>query len=173
MRLAYLFIISLLFGQGALAQEWEASGPHSRVMRHQDGSKTVYRRTPGQKRLVKKNIGIDGKVRTVTYYYMDDHGNPRSCKIYDSSDHLLFKVMYAYEISTGRLMAERMFHADKVDPKSGQPLLASETRYTYDAQGTRSQPITYSFQAGETAEEVFGWGQATFPEKTFEDQKFD
>lgn len=168
-----LTIIFTLLCLPAMSQigTWEAQGPNARVMRHQDGSRTVYRRTPGDKILVKKNVGINGKVRLVTKYFMDNYGNPRSCKIYDSSDTLIYKVAYAYEISTGRLMAERMFHAEKKDPKSGNPILVSETRYTYDAQGNRSKPITYTFIKGKTAEEVFGNRNSTFPEKAFEDQK--
>lgn len=177
--MAKLFIILLTFtlastGYAQAPEGWEAQGPNVRVMRHQDGSRTLYRRTPGKKTLVKKNVGTDGKVRTVTQYHMDDYGNPRACKIYDSSNKLLFKVSYAYEISTGRLVAERMLYADKVQTKTGQPLVASETRYTYDAQGNRSKPITITFMKGKTAEELFGNGkvQSTFPEKTFDDQKF-
>lgn len=173
LRLLLLSLI-LLPALAQLPGGWEAKGPNARMMRHQDGSSTVYRRTPGQKTLVKKNIGSDGKVRIVTHYYIDDYGNPRACKIYNASDKLLYKVSYAYEISTGRLVGERMFHAGKKDPKSGAPLVASETRYTYDAQGNRSKPITFTFVKGKTAEELFGKKptQSTFPEKTFEDQKF-
>lgn len=170
-----LFLLILPLSLSAqVPGEWEAQGANVRVMRHQDGSRTVYRRTPGQKTLVKKNVGTNGKIRTVTHYHMDEKGNPRACKIYDSANKLLYKVKYAYQISTGRLVAERMLHGSKLDPKTGQPLVASETRYTYDAHGNRSKPITYTFVKGKTAEELFGRqsSQSTFPEKTFEDQKF-
>lgn len=173
-----LTILSLLImSPHALAQlpeGWEKVGHNVRVMKHQDGSRTFYRRAPEQSTLVKKTTGPNGSIRSVTHYYIDDNGNPRSCKIFDSRNKLLFKVSYAYQISTGRLLAERMYYADKKDAK-GNPYLASETRYSYDAQGNRSKPITVTFAKGKTAEEIFGIGtasQSTYPEKTFEDQKF-
>jgi len=152
------------------AQDWEALGPNSRVMRHEDGSKTYYRRTTGQNRLVKKNVGVDGRVRLITHYFIREDGNPTGCKIYDSQNALLFKVSYAYNISTGRLMAERMFSARKLDPKTGKPMCVSETRYTYDAQGNRSQPRVFTFVKGKMAEEMFGPSRTTLPDKVFEDQ---
>jgi len=151
------------------AQDWEVLGPNSRVMKHRDGSKTYYRRTAGQKVLVKKNVSADGKVRLVTHYYMDDLGNPRSCKIYNGSNKLLYKVSYGYQISTGRLMKERMFFADKKDPKTGKSLVASETRYTYDSQGNRSKPMVFTFVEGRSAETLFG-RKTTLPDKVFKDQ---
>ena len=169
----FLFFLLLISASAQLPSGWEAQGPNVRVMKHYDGSRTMYRRTPGKKILVKKKVDPAGKIQIITHYYMDDHGNPRSCKIYNAKNTLLFKVSYAYEISTGRLVGERMFHANKKDPKTGQPLIASETRYTYDAQGNRSKPVTFTFVKGKTAEEVFGGNarkqQSTFPERAFEE----
>jgi len=161
--------IFLAFTSIGLAQDWEMLGPNSRVLRHDDGSRTYYRRTAGQKVLVKKNVGPNGNVRLVTHYYMDKLGNPRSCKIYDSNNKLLFKVSYGYQISTGRLLMEAMYFADRKDPKTGSDMIASETRYTYDAQGNRSKPITFTYVEGKTAEEIFG-RKTTLPDKVFEDQ---
>lgn len=162
---------SMLFCLAGLlhAQDWESTGPNSRVMKHQDGSRTYYRRTAGQKVLVKKNVGPAGDVRLVTHYYMDDLGNPRSCKIFDAKNKLLYKVSYGYQISTGRLMKERMLFADKTDPKTGQPMVASETRYTYDSQGNRSKPLVFTFVEGKTAESLFG-KKSTLPDKVFDEQ---
>ena len=170
----FRFILSALtvlcfFPSVAQAQDWEILGPNSRVMKHQDGSRTYYKRTAGQKVIVKKNVGVDGNVRLVTHYHMDDLGNPRACKIYDNNNKLLFKVSYGYEIATGRLMREMMFHADRKDLNTGSLLVASETRYTYDSQGNRSKPLVFTFAKGKTAEELFG-KKSTLPEKVFEDQ---
>ncbi len=171
MRLFSLFLtLVLLVPTYVMAQDWEFLGPNSRVMKHQDGSRTYYKRSMGKdKTLVKKNVGADGNVRLITHYYMDDLGNPRSCKIYNAGNKLLFKVSYGYQASTGRLMKERMFFADKVDSKSGQPLIASETRYTYDAQGNRSKPMVFTFVKGQTAETLFG-KKTTLPDKVFKEQ---
>lgn len=153
------------------SQNWEAGDvPNSRVLRHDDGSRTVYFRAKGNKKLlVKKNVGPGGEVRLVTRYFMDDHGNPRACKIYDSQNKLLFKVSYGYAVATGRLMKERMLFADKKDSK-GNHIIASETRYTYDAQGNRSKPIVFTFVKGQTAEDLFG-KKSTLPDKVYDDQR--
>jgi len=165
----FILILPLLIALPTLlfAQEWESDGPNSRILRHDDGSRTIYKRAPGQKILIKKNINPQGNVRLITRYHMDDHGNPRSCKIYDPTGKELFKVSYAYQISTGRLMKERMFFSDKA-AANGQPIIASETRYTYDAQGNRSKPEVFTFVKGRTAEELFG-KKSTLPDKVFDE----
>jgi len=169
MKVFYLILSLALLPLDLLAQEWEFVGPNSRVMRHQDGSRTYYKRNSVDKMLVKKNVGTDGRVRLITHYYMDDFGNPRACHIFNSANKMLFKAKNGYQPSTGRLMEEQMLFADRVDPKTGQPLIASRTRYTYDAQGNRSKPMIFTFVEGQTAESLYG-KKTTLPDKVFDDQ---
>ena len=127
-----------------------------RVMRHHDGSQTVYRQNLGDRTLVKKKIGANGTLQLSSHYHLDDAGTPRSGKIYDAKGTLLYKISFAFSVQTDRLVAERMFDAHRIDPNTGRPLLVSETRYTYDDHGKRSQPVTRTFIAGKTAEQHFG-----------------
>ena len=127
-----------------------------RVMRHHDGSQTVSRHYPGNRELVKKKISANGTLQLSSHYALDAEGIPRSGKVYDGQGALLYKISFAFSRKTGRLVAERMFDAVLKDPKTGQPLLVSETRYTYDAHGRRSKPVTRTFVKGATAEQHFG-----------------
>lgn len=163
--------IVTLSGFSAPAGTWEKQGPNVRVMRHQDNSKTVFRRTPGSQSLVKKNVGVDGKVRYSTHYRMDKHGNPRSCKIYNASKLTLFYVTYGYDRFTGRLVGERMFDPNLKDPKTGKDSLVMVMYYKYDAQGKQQPPVRYVFQKGQTIEEYLGGQKSSYEENPFEEER--
>ena len=141
------------------ANELEAvDGPNVRVMRHEDGSRTLFTRTPDNRSLTKKKLNANGVLVMMTNYRMDSNSNPVSCKIYDGSNNLLFKVSYGYRKSDGQLVEERMFDArnKRVDPNTGIEMPIQRVCYVYDAQGNRSAPIVYNLLPGKTFEEVFG-----------------
>ena len=141
------------------ANELEAvDGPNVRVMRHEDGSRTLFTRTPDNRSLTKKKLNANGVLVMMTNYRMDSNSNPVSCKIYDGSNNLLFKVSYGYRKSDGQLVEERMFDArnKRVDPNTGTEMPIQRVCYVYDAQGNRSAPIVYNLLPGKTFEEVFG-----------------
>ena len=133
-------------------------GPNVRVMRHEDGSRTLFTRTPDNRSLTKKKLNANGVLVMMTNYRMDSNSNPVSCKIYDGANNLLFKVSYGYRKSDGQLVEERMFDArnKRVDPNSGIEMPVQRVCYVYDAQGNRSAPIVYNLLPGKTFEEVFG-----------------
>jgi hypothetical protein len=141
------------------ANELEAvDGPNVRVMRHEDGSRTLFTRTPDNRSLTKKKLNANGVLVMMTNYRMDSNSNPVSCKIYDGLNNLLFKVSYGYRKSDGQLVEERMFDArnKRVDPNTGTEMPIQRVCYVYDAQGNRSAPIVYNLLPGKTFEEVFG-----------------
>lgn len=141
------------------ANELEAvDGPNVRVMRHEDGSRTLFTRTPDNRSLTKKKMNANGVLVMLTNYRMDSNSNPVSCKIYDGTNNLLFKVSYGYRKSDGQLVEERMFDArnKRVDPNTGNEMPVQRVCYVYDAQGNRSAPIVYNLLPGKTFEEVFG-----------------
>jgi len=70
----------------------DANGPNVRVMRHEDGSRTVFTRTPDDRTLTKKKFSASGVLNMLTIYRMDPNGNPVGCKIYDGQSELLYKV---------------------------------------------------------------------------------
>jgi len=133
-------------------------GPNVRVMRHDDGSRTLFTRTPDNRSLTKKKFNANGVLVMMTNYRMDSNRNPKSCKIYDGANNLLYKVSYGYRKSDGQLVEERMFDArtKRQDPNTGVEMPVQRVCYVYDAQGNRSAPIVYNLLPGKTFEEVFG-----------------
>lgn len=133
-------------------------GPNVRVMRHDDGSRTLFTRTPDNRSLTKKKFNANGVLVMMTNYRMDSNRNPVSCKIYDGANNLLYKVSYGYRKSDGQLVEERMFDArtKRQDPNTGVEMPVQRVCYVYDAQGNRSAPIVYNLLPGKTFEEVFG-----------------
>jgi hypothetical protein len=133
-------------------------GPNVRVMRHDDGSRTLFTRTPDNRSLTKKKFNANGVLVMMTNYRMYSNRNPASCKIYDGANNLLYKVSYGYRKSDGQLVEERMFDArtKRQDPNTGVEMPVQRVCYVYDAQGNRSAPIVYNLLPGKTFEEVFG-----------------
>lgn len=133
-------------------------GPNVRVMRHDDGSRTLFTRAPDNRSLTKKKFNANGVLVMMTNYRMDSNSNPVSCKIYDGANNLLYKVSYGYRKSDGQLVEERMFDArtKRQDPNTGVEMPVQRVCYVYDAQGNRSAPIVYNLLPGKTFEEVFG-----------------
>lgn len=151
----------MLFGCGAALADkgFDAvDGPNVRVMRHDDGSRTVFTRSPDHRTLTKRTFTGNGALFLITIYRMDAHGNPMSCKIYDGQKNEMFKSSYGYRKSDGRLEEERMFDSRvrRVDPQTGNEMPVRRFIYTYDALGNRGAPISITLTPGKTAEEVYG-----------------
>ena len=145
-------------------EKWEKTGPNVRVKRHQDGSRTVFRRSPDDRTLVKRTWGSNGVVKMIAVYRLNSGGDPLACKIYDGREALLYTVSYGSSKSRGLLQAERMFdaRAQRINPSTGQETPIRVMYYNYDAQGNPTAPEVYTFKEGKRAEEVFG-AQGTFP----------
>ena len=133
-------------------------GPNVRVMRHDDGSRTVFTRSPDNRTLTKRTFTTNGALFLVTIYRMDEHGNPTGCKIYDGKKNEMYKTSYGYRKSDGMLVEERMYDSrtKRIDPNTGNEMPVRRFFYTYDALGNRSVPISMTLIPGKTAEEVYG-----------------
>jgi len=144
--------------QGQCNELEAVDGPNVRVMRHEDGSRTLFTRTPDNRSLTKKKFNANGVLVMMTNYRMDSNSNPVSCKIYDGANNLLYKVSYGYRKSDGQLVEERMFDArtKRLHPNTSVEMPVQRVCYVYDAQGNRSAPIVYNLLPGKTFEEVFG-----------------
>lgn len=154
-------------------EKWESDGPNVRIKRHQDGSRTVFQRSPDDRTLVKRTFGSNGALKKVAVYRVNAQGNPLACKIFDGRKSLLYKVAYAYHRTSGRLEAERMYDARAVrtDPKTGQEAPIRVMYYNYDARGNSTAPEVYTFNEGVRAGDVFG-NQGTFPhENPFKEER--
>ncbi len=150
----------------------EAEGPYVRVMRNQDGSSTVFRRSPDNRTLTKKTLTAQGTVQSITVYRMDPEGNPRSCKIYDGQNQELFKVSYGYDKQYGRLVEERMFDSrvKRIDPNTGNEMPVRRFLYTYDAQGNRSRPVSIVLTPGKKADDVYHVAPSALDRNPFDDK---
>jgi hypothetical protein len=157
---------------GAVDKEFDAiDGPNVRVMRHEDGARTLFTRTPDNRTLTKKKFSADGALVMITEYRMDAHSNPIGCKIYDGGKNQLFKVSYGYRKADGQLVEERMYDArvERKDPNTGKEMPVQRICYIYDAKGNRSAPIVYNLLPGKTFEEVFGIKSSALDHNPFGD----
>ncbi len=151
-------ILGLLLANAQEVGLDEVDGPNVRVMRHDDGSKTIFVRSPDSRTLTKRTRNVKGLITMVTIYRMDKHANPTGCKIYDGDGNELYKFSYGYDKKTGRLAEERMFDSrvKRIDPKTGDEMPVRRFLYSYDALGNRSAPIAITLIPGLDAEDVFG-----------------
>ena len=149
------FVISL----PCRANEFEGiDGPYVRYMRLEDGSRSVFIRSPDNRTLTKKRFSANGVLTMLTTYKMDANGNPLSCKIRDGQNQELFKVSYGYHKVTGLLVEELMFDSrvKRINKDTGKEMPVQKVAYLYDAEGNRSAPINFNLLPGKTFEQVFG-----------------
>lgn len=147
----------------------QVDGPNVRVMRHEDGSRTMFLRSPDNRTMTKKTFTANGALTLLTVYRMDSNGNPLGCKIMDGNKNELFKVSYGYRKSDGMLVEERMFDARvrRLNPENGAELPVQRVIYLYDAQGKRSAPIALNLLPGKTFEEVYGSPGSAYEKNPF------
>lgn len=169
-----LLAVALLASVANAANEYEGvDGPNVRFMRQEDGSRSVFIRSPDNKTLTKKTFSANGVRTMVTTYRMDASGNPVGCKIKDGLDQELFKVSYGYDKNTGLLVSELMFDSrvKRMSPNTGKEMPVQRVVYLYDAEGKRSAPIVYNLLPGKTFEEVFGVKSSALDVNPFKDGK--
>ena len=108
----------------------------SRVVRHPDGSRSVYKRQRGEPGMRCATYTASGRLAAINDYRAGKHGQLVGCHIYNHERRLIYKVAYGYD-SAARLIEERMFsHPD------GK--LVQRVIYTYDAGGNRNKPLIIS-----------------------------
>lgn len=166
--IAVLFLLML----PCSASEFEGvDGPNVRYMRHEDGSRSVFIRSPDNKTLTKKTFSPNGVLTMLTTYKMDANQNPLGCKIRDGLGTELFKVSYGYHRVTGLLVEELMFDSrvKRINPENGKEMPVQLVKYIYDAEGKRSAPIVYNLLPGKTFEQVFGVKSSALETNPFKD----
>lgn len=144
MKILPALLAAILLSQGvALSQDngiIDQSGRHVRVIRNDDGSQSLYEKTPGQKGMRRLTYDQTGTLKSIIVYLTGKWDQLTSCKVYDGDKNELYKVAYGYD-EGARLMEEQMFDSKKIDPATGKNLLVRRFIYTYDEQGNRSKPI--------------------------------
>lgn len=164
-------VLALVFATASAGMAAEkgidaVDGPNVRVMRQDDGSKTVFERSPDNKTLTTRNLSPRGDLQLRTVYRMDANTNPISCKIYDGLNTELYKVSYGYRRSDGQLVAEQMFDSrvKRLDPQNpNKEMPVRYLVYTYDSNGKRSAPIAYTSVKGAMADDIYGSNRKIAP----------
>lgn len=158
----------------ARASEFEGvDGPNVRYMKHEDGSRSVFIRSPDNKTLTKKTFSPNGVLTMLTTYKMDANQNPLGCKIRDGLGTEMFKVSYGYHRVTGLLVEELMFDSrvKRVSPENpDREMPVQRIVYIYDAEGKRSPPIIFNLLPGKTFEEVFGVKSSALDSNPFKEE---
>lgn len=107
-----------------------------RVTRHPDGARAIYKRQAGEPGMYCVTYSPRG-LRVATNHYIEGkYGQLVGCRIYDSSNKIIYKVSYGYD-RNARLIEERMY----TNPEG---LLVQRVIYKYDVDGNRSKPIIVS-----------------------------
>lgn len=112
----------------------------SRVVRHPDGSRSVYIRQKGVSGMKCATYTASGKLAAINDYREGKHGQLVGCTIYNSNRQPIYKVAYGYD-SSARLIEERMF-------SHPEGKLVQRVIYTYDAGGNRNKPLIISLNPG-------------------------
>lgn len=108
----------------------------SRVVRHPDGSRSVYKRQKGVPGMRCATYTASGRLAAINDYRAGAHGQLVGCIIYNHERQPIYKVAYGYD-SSGRLIEERMF-------SHPEGKLVQRVIYTYDAGGNRNKPLIIS-----------------------------
>ena len=114
----------------------------ARVVRHPDGSRSVYKRQRGTKGMRCATYTASGKLAAINDYHEGKYGQLVGCNIYNHARALIYKVAYGYD-SSARLIEERMF-------SHPQGKLVQRVIYKYAADGNRSKPIIVSLDPSRT-----------------------
>ncbi len=178
MNLLATFKITLLFivmtaASPCRGNELDAvDGPYVRTMKHEDGSRAVFIRSPDSRTLTKKTFS-NGALCMITIYRMNCDGDPTGCRIRDGQGNDLFKVAYGYHKVTGLLVCELMFDArvKRTDKNTGKEMPIQRIEYLYDAEAKRSAPIVFNLLPGKTFEEIFGVKSSALETNPFNDEK--
>lgn len=133
----------------------------ARVKRNADGTitelKEVDKQTIIRETLHEKANG-ERVVSSKATYIIDKQDRARSCIIADGKGNRIFKVLYGYHKSNGRLIAESMFDLRvKRLNQNGQEIPVQRLYYKYDAHGNRSKPYAITSQGGKEVHKTQGW----------------
>lgn len=141
-----------------------------RIIQNKDGTVSEFQRNSKNTVLEKRTYGEQPNGERVlisrTIYRRDKFGNLRSGHILDGVNKKLFRIVYGYHKTTGRLIAENMYDARVRRTKPGNPSEEEPvraTRWHYDSQGKRSAPFVFTSQAGADSGQLMDWLKSSTP----------
>lgn len=149
------------------------NGPNVRVMRFEDGRKSVFTRSPDQRVVTKKTFAANGRLALVTVYRLAPNGNPLASQIFDGQKNLLYEVDYGYRKEDGQLVMERMWDRRvrrvwKNNPTEEMPVQVVE--YLIDSQGRASKPKVSTYLDGKNFERDYGSVSSAMDPKMFDEK---
>ncbi len=177
--LAALFAVaSPLWAQAATTPPKTEAHSNVRIMKNEDGSYTEFRRSSDERVIERRTYGDrvggngDRVLRMSVIYRKDAYGKLRSGRVHDGSGKVLYRVVYGYRKSDGKLAAEDMFDARVKRTKTVKNAQTGKLEekevpvrrlyHRYDAQGRPSKPIVFCAPAGKRAEELFGKDKGSY-----------
>lgn len=123
------------------------TGDIVRVMRHPDGTRSIYQRQQGWRGMRCSTYTASGRLAAVSDYTEGEYGQLVGCIIYDHTKrNIIYKVAYGYD-SRARLVEERMY-------SHPQGKLVQRVMYKYDASGNRSKPLIVSLNTSGPSTEI-------------------
>ncbi|MBR5895744.1 MAG: hypothetical protein IKZ13_09415 [Akkermansia sp.] len=138
-------LVCLLLAAPAMAQSPDLINEDRdlvRVMRHPDGSRSVYKRQAGWRGMRCATYTASGKLAAINDYTEGKYGQLVACVIYNDKKQPIYKVSYGYD-AQARLIEERMFS------NPGNKLV-QRVIYRYDANGNRAKPLIISLNNSST-----------------------
>ncbi len=128
---------ALSFAQAPAAPP-NASGPFVRMVRHNDGSRTVTARDASKREQEITTYDHEGELRLRRIYQLDRYGRAERFMIYDGQGTPLVRGEFTFD-EFGRMIEERLFSVP-----DGKPIRT--LRQTYDAQGKVQVPKVANHQ---------------------------
>ncbi|MBT8036153.1 MAG: hypothetical protein KJO21_01295 [Verrucomicrobiae bacterium] len=175
---AFIMVASPIQAQASSDVNKSNANANVRIMKNQDGSYTEFRRSSDERVIERRTYGDraggsgDRVLRMSVIYRKDVYGKLRSGRVHDGSGKVLYRVVYGYRKSDGKLAAEDMFDARVKRTKAFQnpqtkkweekEVPVRRLYHRYDAQGRPSKPIVFCAPAGKTAEKLFGKDKGSY-----------
>ncbi len=110
-----------------------------RVMRHPDGTRSIYQRQADRKGMRCSTYTASGRLAAINDYTEGRYGQLVGCIIYNNKKQVIYKVSYGYD-TKARLIEERMY-------SHPEGKLVQRVIYRYDAEGNRSKPLIISLNS--------------------------
>jgi hypothetical protein len=107
-----------------------------------DGSRVVWTQDADKRVLRKKVFSPNGSLATLTVYRIDPNGNPLKCDIYDDQHTRLYRGVYGYGKSDGKLVMALFYDSrtKRVDRAGGSEIPVRRYDFEYDDKGNPLKP---------------------------------
>lgn len=134
----------------------------------ENGTRMVYELGPDKKWLNKRVLRPDGATEHTASYRLDAKGQILGCKIGDADGKPLYKVLYGYRKSDGKLVEERILDDVKGKPERPEQVVC-RVFYVTDKNGAKRAPVILGRAKEQEGQQLVGIPSALF-ENPFADR---